>query len=205
MLKSHQSIRSVFQIKAVIFYFSGTGNTWWVAKKLIEKLTQRAVTCRLHSIESEYVSEEGFVEKEINDADVVGFAYPIYGSDYPVNVKEFIMNLPIVEEKKAFVFTTMLLFSGDGALVAARKLKKKGFDVRQAVNIRMPNNLKLPYIFIRKFSIKNGKDIDERKRKAEIKVEQLAYRIVIDDKWIQVIFKLDELIKITVSIRITGI
>ncbi|MBD3191907.1 MAG: hypothetical protein GF308_14765 [Candidatus Heimdallarchaeota archaeon] len=172
-------------MKAAIFYFSGTGNTWWVTNQLQEKLTEKGITVNCCSAESNDAKEPKKVEKLMAQADIVGFGYPIYGSDIPKLFMDFIKQLPKVEKKAAFVYTTMMLFSGDGAIVAKRQLRKKGFRVKQAINIRMPNNVKLPYPIFKHFPIRNGEENDEVKKKAQRKIVKLVDRIIKSKRWIQ--------------------
>jgi len=175
----------VFKINAVIFYFSGTGNTWWVAQKIASKLVERNIPTKVFSLENEQIKDQATLEKKISSADLVGIGYPIYASDYPVIVGEFIKALPEGRNKKAFVFTTMMAFSGDGAMVAVRSLRRKGYKVKQAVNIKMMNNLRLPYPIVRSLQIKNGEETKELKQKAEERIERLVERIIAEKHWLQ--------------------
>lgn len=172
-------------MKITIFYFSGTGNTWWVMNKIKEQLLDKKHQVTTHSLESTFVKDEKKVKGAINESDIVGFGYPIYGSDIPMNFMSFIDNLPKMDKKIAFVFTTMLLFSGDGAIVAKRRLKKRGYKVKQAVNIRMPNNVKLPYPIFKSLKIRNGEEIKAIKEKALKKISKLTKRIDSGKRWIQ--------------------
>jgi len=173
-------------IKITIFYFSGTGNTWWVTEKLTKKLQEKKFEVEFFSAESKIAKDTKEVTKLIAKSDIVGFGYPIYGSDIPPNFMSFIKNLAPVKDKKAFVYTTMMLFSGDGALVARRQLRKKGFKVRQATNIRMPNNVKLPYPIFKHFAIKNGTENDwVKNKKALPKIAKLVDKIVNNKLWLQ--------------------
>ncbi|NHJ47055.1 MAG: hypothetical protein FK733_04635 [Asgard group archaeon] len=114
---------------------------------------------------------------------MVGFGYPIYGSDLPVNMIKFIENLPEVNDKPSFVFTTMMLFSGDGAIVAIRKLRKKGFKVKQAINIIMPNNVKLPYVIFRHLRIQDEEGIKKIQKRAGKRINKLVDKIVAGKNW----------------------
>ncbi len=121
----------------LLYFFSGTGNTWWVAKTLAEKLENRNIETQLVNIESKD-------EELTKTPDMIGIAYPVYGSDYPVNVGEFVEGLPDVDDINCFIITSILGFSGDGALTLEKTLKDKGYNLKQAVNFRMMNNIKLP-------------------------------------------------------------
>ncbi len=131
----------------VIFYFSGTGNTWWVSNEIVLQLEKLGHSARAFSIEALPVNE---VKELIQDSDIVGFGYPIHGSDLPVPMKNFIEQLPVVSTKQAFVFCTQWLWSGDGAAVGGTMLHDKGFNVQWGEHFLMPNNvtvsiIRLPY------------------------------------------------------------
>jgi len=131
----------------VIFYFSGTGNTWWVSNEMVRQFEKLGRPARAFSIETLSVNE---ATELIQDSDIVGFGYPIHGSDLPVPMKTFIEELPVVSGKKAFVFCTQWLWSGDGAAVAGTLLHDKGFNVQWGEHFLMPNNvtvsiISLPY------------------------------------------------------------
>ncbi len=96
---------------------------------------------------------------------------------------DFVKRLPEMKEKIAFVFTTMLEFSGDGAIVAMRKLHRKGYKVKQAINIKMPNNVKLPYIVIKWFPYHNEKKVEKIRGKASKKIDKLVGKISQGKKW----------------------
>ncbi|NHJ33459.1 MAG: hypothetical protein FK732_11420 [Asgard group archaeon] len=148
-------------------------------------LNEKGIEIKKYSIENKEIAKPEVHNELIKKADIVGFAYPIYGSDIPPNFMKFIDNLEKVDKKLAFVFTTVLIFSGDGAVVAKRRLRRKGFKVKQAINIRMPNNVKLPYPIFRSLPIRNGEEITERKQKALKKAEKLVDRIVAGRNWVQ--------------------
>ncbi len=176
----------LFPIKITIFYFSGTGNTWWATEKLQQMLKEKKFEVEYFSVESKVAQDGKKANELINQSDLVGFGYPIYGSDIPLVFMNFIKSLTPVKNKNAFVYTTMMIFSGDGALVARRQLKKKGFKVNQATNIRMPNNVKLPYPIFKRFPIKNGEENDwVKNKKAMPKIAKLVDRIVSNKRWIQ--------------------
>ncbi len=133
--------------QAVIFYFSGTGNTWWVSEELARQLEYRSIITRAYSIEK-ITPEKAAVL--IEESDLVGFGYSIHGSDLPRPMIGFIESLPDADGKYAFVFCTQWLWSGDGAAVGASFLKKRGFNLQWGEHFLMPNNvtvsiIRLPY------------------------------------------------------------
>ena len=96
-------------------YFSGTGNTKHCVEEFVKYFDgDNAVI----SIESP------------NILDILGkhkfiiFGYPIYFSNAPKIVRDFITeNKSYFKDKKLFIIATMGLFSGDGTGYAARFLR----------------------------------------------------------------------------------
>lgn len=125
-------------MRIVILYFSGTGNTHWAAHEIAGSLSAQGWNARAVSIEKIGDAE---LDSLVDEADVLGLGYPIYGSDAPEPVKELLHKLPEAEGKMAMVFCTQWQFSGDGAMVAGRTLHKKGYDIRWTLHLKMPNNI----------------------------------------------------------------
>ena len=119
---------------AVLFYFSGTGNTRYVANAIATALPAATV----YSIED---LDPSAADDLIARSDLVGFGYPIYGSDLPKPMKDFLSALSPIPGKPVFVFCTQWIFSGDGARAAKHYLKHTGYDIRWAEHFLMPNNV----------------------------------------------------------------
>ncbi len=113
-----------------VIYFSGSGNTRRCAELFAGATGGKAV-----SIES---CQEAL--QTITEATEVALAYPTHYSDVPLIVKNFIaQNGALFKGKKVFVIVTMGLFSGDGAGVGARLLKKQGAKILGGLHLRMPD------------------------------------------------------------------
>jgi len=116
----------------VLFYFSGTGNSEYLAKFFCREM---GAVC--YSIE-----EEVDFHKLIASNDVIGFCYPIYGSRLPRNVRQFISgHLEDLKGKKLIIFVTQWAFSGDGARVLTDLLPESHVEVIYAEHFNMPNNI----------------------------------------------------------------
>ncbi|HSW36302.1 MAG TPA: EFR1 family ferrodoxin [Candidatus Limnocylindrales bacterium] len=160
---------------AVIFYFSGTGNTWWVSEELARLLGERGMKVQPYSIEK---LKPGEADRLIQDCDLAGFGYPIYGSDLPLIMKDFITELRKVDQKLAFVYCTQWLWSGDGARVGATFLGPKGFKVGWGEHILMPNNVTVNFL---PFPYTNDRrKIDFVLVKASRRLARFANQIVAD-------------------------
>ena len=127
--------------KAVIFYFSGTGNTWWVADRIKKQLDAKNINADTVSIETVDAKKADWW---IKTADLVFFGWPVYGSDLPDPMKRFIDNLNVVKKgKHVHTFCTQLKFSGDGAWLYHKHFEAKGLIIDSGEHFEMPSNLSI--------------------------------------------------------------
>ncbi len=160
-------------MKVKILQFSGTGNTWYVARCLQEIFREMGVACDLYSIES---LEDA--DACMESADVVGLGYPIYGSDFPEPVMDLLDGISSHVGKRAFVYCTQMMFSGDGAAMGARRLRRKGFIVRQLMHVHMPNNI-TDYRIVR---WKRPTRHDRLQRRVNRKAKRMATAVIKDKR-----------------------
>lgn len=112
-------------------YFSGIGNTKHCVEEFIKRYDN---TCTAISIEDEHVASA------ILEHDMIVFGYPIYYSNAPKIVQDFInVNQNRFSGKKVFIIATMALFSGDGSGCTARIFKKHGAKVVGGLHLKMPD------------------------------------------------------------------
>ena len=112
-------------------YFSGTGNTKFCVEHLINGLDKNGT---IYSIEDDCAA------KAITETDEIVFGYPVYYSDIPKIVRDFIVdNAELWQGKKMFIIATMGLFSGDGAGCSARLFKRYGAKVLGGLHLKMPD------------------------------------------------------------------
>lgn len=148
-------------------YFSGTGNSKHCAEYLLQRLDLNGTSC---SIEDENAV------CNIKNNDAIVFAYPVYYSDLPKIVGNFIVeNSEIWKNKKIFIVATMGLFSGDGAGCAARLFKKYGAEVLGGLHIKMPDCIGDVKI-LKKSLQKNCKTV----KKANEKIDKAVKKIQIN-------------------------
>lgn len=114
-------------------YFSGTGNTKYCINKFLEYYNENKEN-ELYSIE-----DSSCIDK-IKENNNIVLAYPIYYSDIPIIVRNFINNnKEIFRDKNIFIIATMGLFSGDGTGCSARLLKKYGANITGGLHLKMPD------------------------------------------------------------------
>ena len=112
-------------------YFSGTGNTKYCLEKFIAAYDNSVETIAL---------ETPGVMKHIKENQDIILAYPIYYSNLPKIVDDFIKkNHMLWKGKKIYIIATMGLFSGDGAGLAARLLRKYGAKIVGGLHLKMPD------------------------------------------------------------------
>ena len=129
----------------LMLYFSGTGNS-----KYIANLFSKKVNAKCYSIE-----ENIDFKKEIKRHNTIAFCYPIYASNVPRIMREFVSKyVEELKDKKLIIFCTQLFFSGDGARVFTDLLPKGYGEVIYAEHFNMPNNI----CNIKIFPIKNGEE-----------------------------------------------
>lgn len=110
----------------MIYYFSGTGNSEWVAKQLGKQLEDRIVNIA----DSKSCKSIG-----LSKGEAVGFVFPIYAWDTPPFVMEFIQTLKLDED--TYIYAVCTCESEQGH--ALKKLNKM-LGLRGAYTVLMPNN-----------------------------------------------------------------
>ena len=116
------------------YYFSGTGNTLLVVKKMQETLQEEGIEVELHKIEDSDPSR-------IDIEHTIGLAFPIAAfSTYPF-VWEFIRGLPRAHGTEIFMVDTLGGFSGGIVGPLREIMKKKGYLPIGAEEIIMPPNI----------------------------------------------------------------
>jgi len=111
-------------------YFSGTGNTKYCVETFIK-----------HYDGSNAISIEApNAKKAIMKHDTIVFGYPVYFSNAPKIVRDFIAeNQECYDKKKIFIIATMGLFSGDGTGCTARLFRKHHAKVVGGLHLKMPD------------------------------------------------------------------
>jgi flavodoxin/NAD-dependent dihydropyrimidine dehydrogenase PreA subunit len=160
-------------MKVAIFLFSGTGNTYYIGRKIQDKFKENNIFCDLFAVERKHDDDT-----LIDSYDVIGLGYPIYGSDVPLLIRNWINGLKMYDSKRAFVFCTQMMYSGDGAAYGGRLLKKKGFIIRQQAHFNMPNNI-TDYKILKPFYKHNLERIEDKKTK---QVHRFVNKIILDKR-----------------------
>jgi hypothetical protein len=124
-------------MKTEIYYFSGSGNGFFLARGLKERLDAGTGGLSETAIVP-LALERG--KPRISSADRVGIVFPVYFLDLPNIVKEFIASLGV--KKGAYVFTASSCGLDDSgvALKVRRLLARKGIELSAAFRFILPDN-----------------------------------------------------------------
>lgn len=115
---------------STVFYFSGTGNSYYIAKGISEGLSGRLVS--MASIIN---------DKEITtDTDCIGMVFPTYYGDAPGIVQEFIPKLKGLSSKYVFVVSNYGGGKGRSVKTVNELLLKNGGELAASYGIHMPQN-----------------------------------------------------------------
>ncbi|MDZ7542480.1 hypothetical protein GNF83_14950, partial [Clostridium perfringens] len=123
-----------FILKGLILYFSGTGNTKFIANKLCEEFIKNKCNIDMHSIE-----ENMNIKKYSYDYLIIGF--PKYFEYIPEIFMEYIKDNINYSEKE---IKTMIFSTGRNVIKSSFKeledlLLEKNYKVVITKNFKMPN------------------------------------------------------------------
>lgn len=120
----------------MIFYFSGTGNSLYVAKTIAKEQNEKLI-----SITQEMQKKPNERIYTFGKEELVGFVYPIYAWGPPEIVLDFIRTMH-VEGEGTYVFSLNTCGSEEGHAtpMLQKTLQKKGLTLSSAFAISMPSN-----------------------------------------------------------------
>lgn len=133
--------------KAIIYCFSGTGNTLKVANFIKDNLEKLDISTDVFSIDYESYKAKSYPSP--NNYDKVGIAYPIYGFNAPYLVNRFVKFLEKAKKsQKVFIIKTSgepFKMNNLSSGIMKRHLKHKGYDVFYEKHYLMPYNIMFRY------------------------------------------------------------
>ena len=143
-------------MKTEIYYFTGTGNSYIVAKDIADRLN------------GDLLPVKGTENKEriILNADITGIVFPAYYMHLPRIIERFVYKLDNLENKYLFAVVTVGGIAGDVFNRFQEALKTRGGKLSGAFVVRMPANYidaadSLP-VFLQKRMFRNwGKKVDK--------------------------------------------
>ncbi|MFH1368508.1 MAG: EFR1 family ferrodoxin [Elusimicrobiota bacterium] len=117
-------------MQTTIYYFSGTGNSFKVAKE-ISALIGNAELIPIPKV----INEEADLS-----ADRIGIVFPVYVWGMPLIVADFVKKMKAAKDKYIFGVVTYGGFPAGTLVQLARLLKNKGMKLSAGYGIKMPGN-----------------------------------------------------------------
>lgn len=184
----------------IIFYFSGTGNTWWAINEFQRATEAVQIHTNVCSIENPSAQDPTFLAKMINTSDIIGFAFPIYGQNIPPIMRSFFQNMiePLrnkarnqdVPQKPAVIIATAGFINAFGPFAARKWLQTANLRLIGHVTIRLTNNLSTPGKMNQvkedgaKYNPVREDILEKRKLVARKLLEKLASRLAKGKKYV---------------------
>jgi ferredoxin/flavodoxin len=162
-----------------IGYFTSTGNTLWLGLKAKALMEQQGHTVKLFEI----IKEGAELSRE--DCDMLGFLYPVWGSNPPDPLVEYLMDLPEGNSKKLFLLGNCAAFTGDTGLHWKNILQKKGYDVFYVDHIIMPTNMNLPWLPENIWKVPIGNKLKKKLTNAERRIQKVCCSILNNEQKIE--------------------
>lgn len=114
-----------------IYYFSGTGNSLYVAKELQERIEGVKLIPIISQLDKEIVKA---------DAETIGLVFPIYFTAIPLPVKNFVKKLDLKSTKYIFAIATRIGTSQSAFMSIDKILNSKGRRLDSYFSLNMPGN-----------------------------------------------------------------
>ena len=144
-------------------YFSGSGNSKYCVERFVRACSGQGQAFSI---------EDAGIRELIVENDELVLGYPVYFSNIPKILSDFIENSrEIWKNKRIFIIATMGLFSGDGAGIPARRLRKHGAVITGGLHLKMPD-----CIADEKLLKRSEEENRELLRRADQKIQRAAER-----------------------------
>ena len=141
----------------MIFYYSGCGNSRWVARELAQRMGQE-----LRFIPHE---KQGINTYNLKEGEPLGFVFPIYAWRAPSIVRDFVGRMRVEVARHATSYVFMACTCGDSIGNADKRfrrlLARQGLRLCAAVSITMPET----YVNLPGFQLDGS---DQRRAKLEL-------------------------------------
>ncbi len=119
----------------MIFYFSGTGNSFAVATQIKNEINEELVSIAGAIKNDKY-------NYELTAGERVGFVFPVFYYGLPSIVKDFLEKFSLTNYDKPFTYS--VITCGGGIASAGRRFaqscEKKGYSVQASYSIIMPDS-----------------------------------------------------------------
>lgn len=136
----------------MIFYFTGTGNSGYIANEIAKVTNDNIVSI------SKLINNKENLEFTLKDGENIGVVFPVYAWAPPTMVTEFINKVTFKNYKNNYIFSVATCGENIGGTmkIIDKAIKEKGLKLNCGYSISMPNN----YIIIGDV---DSKEVENRK------------------------------------------
>ena len=139
----------------MIFYFSGTGNTHWVASQLAEALGDTLCDMAAEMQKSKNTTDESSsLVYHLKEGERLGFCFPTHGWQPPHIVRAFIRQAQFVFDEVSrhqpycYAVTTCGDNMGEAMTILNKELSQKGLEAETQFSVIMPESyVCLPFMY----------------------------------------------------------
>jgi ferredoxin len=118
-------------MKLLFLYFSGTGNTDYVTRYLVRKLSDTSVELEMRSIERQPADQ-------VSDFDLLAVGFPVYACDSPGFFQSYLGQLPPGGGRGALAYCTKGAFAGGAVRRNLQRLGARGYVPLAGGSVTMP-------------------------------------------------------------------
>lgn len=124
----------------MIFYFSGTGNSLYAARKITADIGEKLIDISEAMVGKRYIYS-------IAEDETVGFVFPVYYYGVPTIVRDFVSRLLLECSGTHCFFAVITCGGGIGGAdrLFAKMLKAQNYDLKCTFELRMTDNFVLGY------------------------------------------------------------
>jgi ferredoxin/flavodoxin len=154
----------------MIFYFSGTGNTRWVAERLTEEVREKCIDM------APYLRGEEVPAFRLMTDERVGFCFPIHAWGVPPVVVRFIERLQLEHYRCNYIY--FCCTCGDDIGKTREEMEqliaRKGWQLQAGFSVQMPNT----YVALPGFNVDAEEVQNEKLYRAQAWVSRIADFVV---------------------------
>jgi len=138
----------------MIFYFTGTGNSLWVAKELSRNFNEPLISL------ADELQKEGELMYQIEEDENIFFVFPVHSWGPAIPVVRFISRLTLKGYTDQFIYSVSTCGDecGHTDKIIRKKLSTRGLRLSAAYSVQMPNN----YILLPGFNV-DTKEVEQMK------------------------------------------
>ena len=147
----------------MIFYFSGVGNSKWVAEKLADALHDSMllpITEEIHKENLIYVPMDR----------PIGFVFPVYGWEPPKIVLDFIRKMQMLPPDYLYFVCTCGDDTGKTGKIFTQAVNAKGWKCKAGYSVTMPDT----YVCLPGFDVDGEDELKRKMENAAARVDFIA-------------------------------